>query len=63
MARFVMTLNESVKSVLNAIKFMKGNEIFIMKSMKCFKIYDLADALVTYFKKSKKNKYFKQILW
>ncbi len=55
MARFVMTLNESVKSVLNAIKFMKGNEIFIMKSMKCFKIYDLADALVTYFKKSKKR--------
>ena len=33
---------------------MKGNEIFIMKSMKCFKIYDLADALVTYFKKVKK---------
>ena len=49
MSRFVMTLNESVKSVLNAINIMKGEEVFIMKSMKCFKIYDLAVALTNYF--------------
>ena len=56
MSRFVMTLNESVKSVLNAINIMKGEEVFIMKSMKCFKIYDLAVALTNYFSKNKKIK-------
>lgn len=56
MSRFVMTLNESVKSVLTIIKIMKGEEIFIMKSMKCFKIYDLALALANYFNKNKKIK-------
>ena len=56
MSRFVMTLNESVKSVLNAINIMKGEEVFIMKSIKCFKIYDLAVALTNYFSKIKKLK-------
>ena len=35
---------------------MKGEEIFILKSMKCFKIYDLALALAKYFNKDKKIK-------
>ena len=56
MSRFVMTLNESVKSVLKTIKIMKGEEIFILKSMKCFKIYDLALALANYFNKKKNKK-------
>jgi UDP-N-acetylglucosamine 4,6-dehydratase/5-epimerase len=54
MKRFVMTLNDSVKLVLKSITIMKGSEIFIMKSMKCFKIYDLALALKRYFKKKNK---------
>jgi FlaA1/EpsC-like NDP-sugar epimerase len=56
MSRFIMTLNESVKSILTSIKIMKGDEVFIMKSMKCFKIYDLASALTKYFNKNKKIK-------
>ena len=37
---------------------MKGYEIFILKSMKCFKIIDLANALLLYYKKkgNKKSK-------
>ena len=50
MARFVMSLDEAVNSVLKSINLMKGREIFILKSMKCFKIYDLALALVEHFK-------------
>ena len=30
---------------------MKGNEIFISRSMKCFKIFDLAQALIKHFRK------------
>ena len=48
--------SQSVKSVLTTIKIMKGGEVFIMKSMKCFKIYDLALALANYFNKNKKIK-------
>jgi len=58
MARFVMSLDEAVNSVLKSINLMKGREIFILKSMKCFMIYDLALALVEHFKikNKKKNK-------
>jgi UDP-N-acetylglucosamine 4,6-dehydratase len=51
MTRFVMTIEDSVNSILMALKNMKGYEIFILKSMKCFKIIDLAKALLFYFKK------------
>ena len=56
MARFVMTLDEAVNSVLKSISLMKGQEIFILKSMKCFKIYDLALALIEYFKTKNKKR-------
>ena len=56
MSRFVMTLNESVKSVLKTIKIMKGEEVFFFEKYKCFKIYDLALALAKYFNKDKKIK-------
>lgn len=58
MVRFVMTANEAIRSILEVLNQMKGSEIFIKKSMKCFKIIDLAEALLVYFKKkgNKKSK-------
>ena len=56
MARFVMTVEDSVNSILMALYKMKGNEIFVLKSMKCFKIIDLAHTLLNYFKKKGNNK-------
>ena len=51
MTRFIMTIEDSVYLILTALKNMRGFEIFILKSMKCFKIIDLANALLSYFKK------------
>ena len=51
MTRFVMTIEESVNSILMVLNKMKGNEIFVLKSMKCFRIIDLANVLLNYFKK------------
>ena len=56
MTRFVMSISESVNLILNSIKYMKGNEIFILKSMKCFRIKDLAESLLSYFKTKNKSK-------
>ncbi len=58
MVRFVMTPNEAISSILDVLDQMKGSEIFIKKSMRCFKIIDLATALHGYFKKkgNKKSK-------
>ena len=53
MARFVMSTEQAVNSILKSIKHMKGNDIFIFKSMKCFKIKELAYALAKYYKVSK----------
>ena len=60
MARFVMSINDAVSSILRSISLMRGDEIFISKSMKCFKIFDLAQALIKYFQKlnKKKNKIY-----
>ena len=55
MVRFVMSLQDAVKSVIKSLHLMKGQEIFISKSMKCFKIYDLAQALIGYYKKINKK--------
>ena len=43
------------KFYLRSISLMNGNEIFISKSMKCFKIFDLAQALIKYFQKLNKK--------
>lgn len=58
MSRFVMTVDDSVNLILKSIKEMKGFEIFVLKSMKCFRIIDLAEALLFFFKKkgNKKSK-------
>ena len=61
-----MSINDAVSSILRSISLMNGNEIFISKSMKCFKIFDLAQALIKYFQKLNKKKiryiYLKNIL-
>jgi UDP-N-acetylglucosamine 4,6-dehydratase/5-epimerase len=61
MARFVMTPDESIDSILKVLEQMNGFEIFIKRSMKCFKIIDLAEALLTFFRK-KGNKTSKIII-
>jgi len=60
MVRFVMSINEAVNSIFKSLFLMKGNEIFISKSMKCFRIFDLAQTLIKYFKihKGRKNKIY-----
>lgn len=55
MVRFVMSLQDAVESIIKSLYLMRGKEIFISKSMKCFKIYDLAQALVNYYKKINKK--------
>lgn len=53
MARFIMTIDECTRMILKAIYLTKGKEIFILKSMRCFKILDLARELLKYYKNSK----------
>jgi UDP-N-acetylglucosamine 4,6-dehydratase len=55
MTRFVMSLNQSVNLILSSVKKMQGGEIFILKSMNCLKIIDLANALKNYFNKINKS--------
>tara|TARA_B100000989_G_C19530190_1_gene469218 strand:- start:672 stop:1703 length:1032 start_codon:yes stop_codon:yes gene_type:complete len=55
MVRFVMSLQDAVGSIIKSLYLMRGQEIFILKSMKCFKIYDLAQALIGYYKKINKK--------
>ena len=49
MARFVMTPDESIESILKVLEQMNGFEIFIKRSMKCFKIIDLAEGFTHLF--------------
>ena len=56
MVRFIMSIQDAVTAVIKSLYLMKGQEIFISKSMKCFKIYDLAQSLVDYFKSINKKK-------
>lgn len=53
MARFVMTIEECTSMILKVIFLTKGKEIFILKSMKCFKIIDLAKILLKFYKNKK----------
>ncbi len=62
MARFVMTITECTKMILKSIYLTKGKEIFILKSMKCFRILDLANELIKYFKNKKSKVVVKNIV-
>lgn len=57
--RFFTTIEYASNEVLNSIKIMEGNELFIINNMKSIKIVDLAKALNKIFKKSSKLKYTK----
>ena len=56
MTRYIMTINTAANLTLKVINNMKGGEIFVLKSMGKFRIYDLAKALLKYFKSKKKIK-------
>ncbi len=62
MARFVMTITECTKMILKSIYLTKGKEIFILKSMKCFRILDLANELIKYYKNKKSKVIVKNIV-
>ena len=49
MTRFTLTLDESVKFVINSFKFMKGSEIFVPK-IHSYRILDLVKAINPKFK-------------
>ena len=53
MSRFIMTTDECTSMILKAIYLTKGKEIFILKSMRCFKISDLAKVLMKIYKNGK----------
>lgn len=46
MTRFFMTIEDAVESIVDSIFLMKGNEVFIPKKLKLFKIIDLAESLL-----------------
>ena len=51
--RFFVTVNDAVKSILQSVEIMKGEEIFIPKTLNAIKIYDLVLALKKILKESK----------
>ena len=55
MTRFVMTIEDAVRLIFKSLKLMKGNEIFIFKSMYSIKILDLAEVLKKFYSKRIKN--------
>ena len=56
MTRFFMSLENSVSLIIQSLKLMKGNEIFILKSMNSFKILDLATCIIEIFRSKNKIK-------
>lgn len=54
--RFFITIDKATDKIFEAISIMRGNEIFIIKSMLSIKIIDLAKSLSSIFKFKKKIK-------
>jgi UDP-N-acetylglucosamine 4,6-dehydratase len=54
--RFFITINQATNEILNALKVMKGKELFIIKNMKAIRIIDLARTLKSIFNYKKKIK-------
>ena len=54
MTRFFMVIDSAVKLITESISLMRGNEIFILNSMKSFKVFDLALVLKSIFKSKNK---------
>ena len=57
-----MTISDCTKMILKAICLTKGQEIFILKSMKCFKILDLANELIKFYKNKKSKVILKNLI-
>jgi UDP-N-acetylglucosamine 4,6-dehydratase/5-epimerase len=51
MTRFFMDIELAAKKIINSLQICRGGEIFIIKAMKTFKIFDLAETLINYYKK------------
>jgi nucleoside-diphosphate-sugar epimerase len=51
MTRFFIDIDFAAKKILESLKVSRGGEIFVINSMKSFKILDLAQALVSFYKK------------
>ena len=56
MTRFFIDIELAAKQILNALKISKGGEIFIIKSMRAIKIFDLAKVLINFYNKKIKIK-------
>ena len=56
MTRFFMPINGAVKLIIESLVLMRGHEIFILNSMKSFKIIDLANILKIILKSKSKIK-------
>lgn len=54
--RFFITIDQATNEILNALKVMRGNEIFVIKNMNAIKIIDLAKAVKDIFNYKKKIK-------
>lgn len=54
--RFFISIDLATKEIFRSLQLMNGNELFIIKNMKSFKIIDLAIALTKIFKFKKKIK-------
>ena len=51
-----MSLEDAAKKILKSIEISRGGEIIAIQSMNSFKILDLAETLIKYYKKNFKNK-------
>lgn len=60
MTRFFMDIDHAANEVLKTLQVSRGGEIFAIKSMYSFKILDLANVMVRYYKKKLKIKFIGQ---
>ena len=55
MTRFFMDIDHAANEVLKTLQMSRGGEIFVIKSMCSFKILDLANVMMRYYKKKLKE--------
>ena len=48
MTRFFMDIELAANKIITSLQKCRGGEIFIIKSMKSIKIFDLAEALIDF---------------
>ena len=53
MTRFFIDINYATKKIIETLNFSRGGEIFIIKSMIAFRIFDLAKVISNYFNQKK----------